>query len=386
MANYLYNGVELPELPDVEEYPYKFAYYHNLNCSRYELLCGYNPIVIKRESQDGPYFFANGISYTVRDGAWVRTAQHSTATYTGDISSFRWANHDLLYDDDGTPYLDATCPINAETGEEYHGWCLHATEPTEPEPIDPQSYLMGFRLSQLLQGMRGKGEPVVPEPVLPESGVNPDTREITDTWEQIQQAIEESVYSTRYMLGDTKSFDMADGTAVVMQIVAFDADDKADGSKAAISWVSRDIIAQHSMNDTSTNANGWVACGMRTWLQGEFYENIPDEVKASIVPVNKTYYDNTTKTTLSCEDNVWIPSYRELFGDTSLEDSGAEYTGYFTENNSRIKYNASGSADSYFLRTARDSSSSNFRTIYVDGSSSYTGATNERGVVIGFCM
>lgn len=255
--------------------------------------------------------------------------------------------------------------------------------PVGGEPIDQASFFQGWLVGRRLAGMRGKTKPNI-KPVLPESGVDPDTREITDTWEQVQQAIEEGVYGNRYQLGDTKSFAMADGTAVAMQIVAFDADNKADGSKAAISWVVQYVITQHSMNTTSTNENGWAASAMRVWLQGEFYDKIPDNVKACIVSVNKTYYDYTTQTTKFCTDNLWLPSAREIFGGTTYEDSGADYTGYFSSNQLRVKYNASGTADNWFLRTAYSGSSA-FRTVYTQGSASYTNASNERGVVVGFC-
>ena len=63
----------------------------------------------------------------------------------------QWANHEILTED-GSVFVSASLPINAETGEEIHDYEL--SEPIPVEPIDPQSYLMGFRVGQLLKGMR----------------------------------------------------------------------------------------------------------------------------------------------------------------------------------------------------------------------------------------
>ena len=114
---------------------------------------------------------------------------------------------------------------------------------------------------------------------------------------------------------------------MVMEIVAFNADTKADGTgTTGITWVSKNIVAKHVINRQDTNAGGWELCEMRTWLQNDFYNTIPTEVTSIIENVNKTYWDYETKTTLSCSDNIWIPSYRELFGGSTYEDSGATYS------------------------------------------------------------
>ena len=51
-----------------------------------------------------------------------------------------------------------------------------------------------------------------------------------------------------------------------MQIVAFNADEKSDGTgNAKISWMMRDLLnATHRMNATDTNKNGWPATEMRS--------------------------------------------------------------------------------------------------------------------------
>ena len=225
---------------------------------------------------------------------------------------------------------------------------------------------------------------------LPDAGVNTETGEITDTWEQIQQAIEEGVYATRYATGNYKSITIDGYGDVVMEIVAFNADTKADGSTAAISWVSRGIITTHVMNSTSTNANGWEASEMRSWLQSEVYNALPADVKAAIVSVNKTYYDKTTGETKTCTDKVWIPSAGEIFGNSNdtdgCEASGADYTAYFNSTSARIKYNSSGTAAIWWLRSANSHGSNAFRSVNGSGTIRNNIANTTYGVVLGFCM
>ena len=63
-----------------------------------------------------------------------------------------YGNGETIFTLDGTIYLAASCPINAETGEEVHDYCLHPTS----QPIDPNSLLQGYLVGCRLRAMRGK--------------------------------------------------------------------------------------------------------------------------------------------------------------------------------------------------------------------------------------
>lgn len=208
-------------------------------------------------------------------------------------------------------------------------------------------------------------------------------------WDAVAQAIANGTYKSVYKVGDCVSLDLGDYGVHDMEIVAFDTDEKADGSgKAAITWLSKAAIAVRVMNSTGTNANGWAATEMRTWLQSDVFAALPTEVQSAVVPVNKTYYNYTTKSTRTIEDTVWIPSAGEMcgnnFGTGGCEDSGAEYTSYFTNEASRIKsYN--GSADFWWLRSADSGYYNFFRCVYYTGSNTSRNATSSYGVVLGFC-
>ena len=73
---------------------------------------------------------------------------------------------------------------------------------------------------------------------------------ITDTWAEIIQHVQLGDYATRYSVGDTMSLNLGSEGYINMQIVAFDTDDKADGSgKAPITWIAEHVLeTSHRMN------------------------------------------------------------------------------------------------------------------------------------------
>ena len=70
-----------------------------------------------------------------------------------------------------------------------------------------------------------------------------------------------------------------------MEIVGFDADDKADGTgKAKITWGSKTLLkTRRSMNSSETTAGGWGSSAMRTFLQNTVMPLIPSTVRNGIV-------------------------------------------------------------------------------------------------------
>ena len=203
------------------------------------------------------------------------------------------------------------------------------------------------------------------------------------TWAEISILSQQGKGDEYFSIGDTKTF-MLGGIEVVMEIVAFDKDIKEDGTRAGITWISRNIVAQEPMNTAGTNSGGWEASTQRDSLQTDFLNSIPDYIRSVIVPVQKSYYDVTSGVTKVCLDSAWIPSYREVFGGASCEQQGATYDEFFGSAANRVK-EYSGSAASWALRSADPNHSNSFFTVASDGSVSYTNAGSPAGIVLGFC-
>jgi len=148
-----------------------------------------------------------------------------------------------------------------------------------------------------------------------------------------------------------------------MEIVAFNADTKADGTgTAGITWISKNCVDKHEMNDSSVKEGGWAASEMRAWLQSEYYNTLPDDVKNTIVDVIKTYNEcprysysySSSRVTKTCVDNIWIPSVHELFGDSDhyCERTGVTYTEYFNTTDSTKKSLGGATSTQMWSRTA----------------------------------
>lgn len=216
----------------------------------------------------------------------------------------------------------------------------------------------------------------------------PVTGTITDSWSAILNAEEDGTYTSKYSIGDTKVVDIG-GFPMLMQIVAMDADELADGSgNAKITWMTAGVPLSTSMDMRNPHSGGWEACQLRLGLMQSLYDNMDNTVRAAVKTVKKTFSDGASGTTKTVNDNVWIPSVREVFGSSGsgAESSGCVYTGFFTDSTERIKNDGILSTDypsSWWLR----SSVSDYacRAVYTNGTNSSSDNTSTCGVVFGFC-
>ena len=217
---------------------------------------------------------------------------------------------------------------------------------------------------------------------------------ISDSWAEI---IANANYATDYAVGDTKSIDLGTEGVHLMVLVAKDTDDKADSSgKARMTWISNTLLSTtHRMNPSNNSGTsgtggngGWENCEMRTYLKNTIKPLIPQVVRDAIVEVTKIQSTVTNSAMVkdgqTTTDDVWIPSIYEVFGTTTYESSGALYTGYFTNATARIKYLLTGSAGSWWTRSA--GSTTNFRSVSRSGSDSNSSADLAYGVALGFCI
>ena len=203
-------------------------------------------------------------------------------------------------------------------------------------------------------------------------GYEPET--ITDDWATI---LSNADYATDYSIGDTKYLDLGTEGKQLMEIVAFDTDDKADGSgKAKITWISKTLLNTRR----PIGGSPWSECGLRSYLDGTIRPMIPSNVRSAIVGASKISNSDTTA------DELWIPSHREMFGGTEFETTGAAYTNAYSTKQNRIKQ-CKGSGESYWLRTMKKNGYTSVAsnggvssTISPAGNDSYT-----KYIALGFC-
>ena len=110
----------------------------------------------------------------------------------------------------------------------------------------------------------------------------------TDSWDTIVSAVKSGDTSV-YNVGDTKEVNLGTtyGTHTV-RIANMSTPNvcSTEGfSQTACGFVLEftDIITKHNMNDTDTNVGGWPATSMRTFVNNDIYNAIPDEIKNAII-------------------------------------------------------------------------------------------------------
>lgn len=210
---------------------------------------------------------------------------------------------------------------------------------------------------------------------------------IDDDWSTI---LANPNYATDYSIGDTKAIDLGSEGAHLMEIVAFNEDDRADGTgKAGITWISKDLLpSTQKMNGTATTAGGWAACALRSHLESVIKPLIPTAVRDGIVEVSKitTTYENNAKVPNGqvTADSIWIPSLYEMDSSGPMaETEGATYT-KFSGTTSRKKHQYSSTYyGKYFLRSA--ATANQVRVIDTGGYTSSSSVTGRLYIALGFC-
>ena len=106
MANYLYNGIELPALPEYDKKAYPYVTIDIVNSTTCLNLYAVLPTV-----NGNQYVFAEKcavIYYTLHGDTWEYF--DSLTISNASFDTLIWSNHDIL-NEDGTIYLAATIPL-----------------------------------------------------------------------------------------------------------------------------------------------------------------------------------------------------------------------------------------------------------------------------------
>ncbi len=221
---------------------------------------------------------------------------------------------------------------------------------------------------------------------------------ITDSWEEITAAVDAGTYLERYALGDMKALDLGTEGVIRMQIVAFDTDDLSDGSgKAAISWISEQLLpTPHRLNPAASktedgayvegtgSVGGWERCEMRAYIKDTIGPLIPEDVRSHIKTVTKEQYAYDTagtRVSQTTEDDVWIPSYREVYaasGQTRIYP-------WFDAASKRAKKKPGASSNSAWA-TRQASSATAFYGINTSGNNIAASTSNAHLTALGFCI
>ena len=202
-----------------------------------------------------------------------------------------------------------------------------------------------------------------------------------DSWDTIVSAVQAGS-TENYHVGDTKEVDM--GTFGTHTIRVANTSTPAECSTAGFSQTAcgfvlefANIITSRNMNSTNTNAGGWPATSMRTYVNNDIYNALPSELKNGIIDTyvvsghGPSHSANFTST-----DKIYLLSTKEVWGKEGTSnvinyDTTDAYTrqldyykaqGVTTSNYSGAKKNGS-----WWLRAAFSHGSYNFYYVKMTG-------------------
>ena len=224
-----------------------------------------------------------------------------------------------------------------------------------------------------------------------------------DSWTAIVANVKANKIS-QYNVGDTKEVDMGTYGTHTLRIAntSTPSECSTEGfSQTACGFVLEfaDIIAEHKMNDTNTNAGGWPATTMRTFVNNDIYNAIPSEIKNAIIDTTvvsghgktsgETNFTSTDKLYLLSTAEVWAQGSSNTVSTDTARDVTRQLDYYknlsvTTSNKSgAIKKNGT-SASYWWLRAATSSSTYNFLSVYNNGGWANDPASISRGVAPAF--
>ena len=148
----------------------------------------------------------------------------------------------------------------------------------------------------------------------------------TDSWEAIIAKVKAG-NGSEYAVGSTKEVDL--GTTYgthTLRIANTSTPSECSGtgfSQTACGFVLEfvDIITLHKMNDTAINVGGWPATSMRTFVNNDIYNAIPDEIKKVIIDTTTmSGHGSTTKEkNFISTDKLYFLSGKEIYSDFNSE-------------------------------------------------------------------
>ncbi len=139
-----------------------------------------------------------------------------------------------------------------------------------------------------------------------------------------------------------------------------------------------DIITDHKMNDTDTNVGGWPATSMRTFVNNDIYNSLPNEIKNAIIDTTTvSRHGNTNYNNFTSTDKLYLLAPKEIYTNFSNSwDSAKDLTrtldyytaqGVTTNNYSgAIKKNGT-SASGWWFRAANSFTPGNFLRVTSNG-------------------
>ena len=211
-----------------------------------------------------------------------------------------------------------------------------------------------------------------------------------DSWETIASNVKTG-NTSKYNVGDEKEVDL--GTTYgkhkvrIANMSTPNECNDSNFSQSACGFVIEftDIITRHIMNPTSTNKGGWLNSQMKTFINNDIYNSLPQELKSVIITTETVsgrgrldtveYFTSPDKLYLLSTAEIWSQGTDNEINFDTARDKTRQLDYYkikgVTTNredwNGAIKKDSTGSAYWWWLRSARSDSGNGFYGVYFNG-------------------
>ena len=223
-----------------------------------------------------------------------------------------------------------------------------------------------------------------------------------DTWSEIVANVKANKIS-QYNVGDTKSVNLGTYGTHTLRIANTSTPSECSRtgfSQTACGFVLEfaDIIIEHTMNGTATNAGGWPATTMRTFVNNDIYNAIPDEIKNAIIDTtvvsghgksDTENFTSTDKLYLLSTAEVWSQGSSNTISTDTARDNTRQLDYYKNLGTSTSNYSGAikkngTSASRWWLRAAYSNTAFTFLFVSDSGGWSANNATIASGVAPAF--
>lgn len=211
--------------------------------------------------------------------------------------------------------------------------------------------------------------------------VDPDTGEILDSWEEINEHMGDGSYKDIYSEGNWKSVNCGYYQDLEFEIVGIDVDKDPENNTLPLTWLAKVALEPYTLNSSVTSNFG-------SYSQSQLIRLVDDDIATELSIQIKNLISETKKVTNDgiqglVEETylqLWLPSLKEMDNSASIETNGVHYN-KFNSNESRTYITDEGEPAKLWLRSG---SGSSLYIVNTDGTTSTT-QNDKCCFLVGFC-
>ena len=203
----------------------------------------------------------------------------------------------------------------------------------------------------------------------------------TDNWAGIKRIVDAGKAADYITNGDRFTVELTNGETLI-----YEANVNTYGLGEVDFIPTYCLETARYMNTSNTNAGGWNACNMRSYLNDTFKTMLPADLQAVIsIKENQLTQGSQVNTLITSQDYIWLPAEFEIFGartySGSAEDSVHRQYPIFTDAASRVRtLGANGAAVGWWESSPNVSASAYFCYVTTSGAANSSPASNAYGV------